>query len=245
MNPTTGYNLSDRLKELSSYSGIAVVLLGTVLPQLVTPVTMIAVLTPAAAIIGSLLFFLPENRAVITAEQVMGAVMQMLPAGYRVPVPPLPAQAEAQPQGAPGGGVKAAVVVMMALGLTLGLAACGAQTTAGTQSPATGWSDVVKYAKSADAALDTVAIALKADPAINPVQLAQIQMAVSGLDSLVAMLDGTGAPLNAKQLAMSVLNGIDDVVQVIPVVPPEIQLAVGIGTPMLTAFISGLPAPAN
>lgn len=83
----TGYKLRDRFQELSSLCGILVILLGTVLPQLVSPHQLIVLLTPFAAIIGALMFFLPENRGVITADHVFLALLKMLPANYRVPVP--------------------------------------------------------------------------------------------------------------------------------------------------------------
>jgi len=124
----TNYKLGDRLKELSSYSGILIVLLTTVLPQVVTPDQVIHVMMPVGAVLGALLFFLPENRTVITAEHVFAAIDKTMPAAYRVALPPDPATASpgitnSVSLAAVG---KAAMVLGMLAFLAPLLSACGA-----------------------------------------------------------------------------------------------------------------------
>lgn len=97
----TSYKLGDRFKELSSFGGILIIFLGTVLPQFVPPHVLIVVLTPVAAVIGAMLFFLPENRGVVTADHVFLALLKMLPANYRVPVPDFAPTPEAGLAGSP------------------------------------------------------------------------------------------------------------------------------------------------
>lgn len=79
------YDLKDRLKEISSYLGIAAAAVGTVLPQLgIDPATVKAIEVPIFAIIGAALFFLPENRYVKAVSAAADDVESNLPAQYKV-----------------------------------------------------------------------------------------------------------------------------------------------------------------
>ncbi len=181
------------------------------------------------------------------------AVVKSLAAGApSSDVKPEPQPALAPSPTAPGGGATAVSAVLLAcilgLGAALGLMACTTQNGAPPKSTVTvtmvSWPQLVSTAKAFDADLDVVAAGIEADPKINAVTRAQIQQGIKAIDGLVAKLDGTAQPANAKQVATDVLSAIDALLHVVPVVPPEIQIAADLATPLLTAFINDLPAPA-
>ena len=78
----TPYNITDRLKEPSSWIGVLVAIIGYAIPLLIPPSAWSHVAGCVQTLLGTALFFIPDNRAVVTGEAILQAVAGALPQAY-------------------------------------------------------------------------------------------------------------------------------------------------------------------
>ena len=203
--PPTPYNFADRFKEVESYAGIIVGVLGVVMPNVISPDQLVHVLTPVAAIIGCGLFFMPQNRIVLDAEQTLSGMVSFLPAEYQAAVKPVVTAAEAQP--ASTGGAIAAVLGMAAISSLLTLAACGGTTGVPSLTAA-------QQAAVVGAAVNGITCAAQV---ANPVTKDAQQTGVSDITKgEAAATDAAGVLTTSTACA----NAVADGVAALPTPPP-------------------------
>jgi len=78
----SSYNVTDRFKEPTSYIGLLLFIAAQIIPAFLPPETWSHIVGTLHSALGTALFFYPENRSLVSAEQVAQALAQMLPPGY-------------------------------------------------------------------------------------------------------------------------------------------------------------------
>jgi hypothetical protein len=91
-HPMTPYRIVDRLGEPTSWIGVLVAIIGYAIPLLIPPTAWTHIAGCVQTLLGTALFFIPDNRAVVTGEAILKAVADALPSAYAQPLG-LPASA--------------------------------------------------------------------------------------------------------------------------------------------------------
>lgn len=86
----TPYRIVDRLGEPTSWIGVLVALIGYAIPLLIPPTAWSHVAGCVQTLLGTALFFLPDNRMIASAEDIAKAIAGMLPPSYAAPAQPAP-----------------------------------------------------------------------------------------------------------------------------------------------------------
>ena len=82
----TPYRIVDRLSEPTSWIGVLIAIIGYAIPLLVPPTAWSHVAGCVQTLLGTALFFIPDNRAVVTGEAILKAVAAALPSAYAQPL---------------------------------------------------------------------------------------------------------------------------------------------------------------
>lgn len=103
----TPYRIVDRLGEPTSWIGVLIAIIGYAIPLLIPPTAWSHVTGCVQTLLGTALFFIPDNRAVVTGEAILKAVAAALPSAYAQPLQlPASTAGDATSQGsAPAGAV--------------------------------------------------------------------------------------------------------------------------------------------
>lgn len=139
----TPYRIADRLGEPTSWIGVLVAIIGYAIPLLIPPTAWSHVAGCVQTLLGTALFFLPDNRLIASAEDIAKAVAGILPASYAGPlvlqpsagqfgaatITPLPPKSDSQA----GFAVRPMLGLVCAVGmlglLVTFLTGCGSQPT--------------------------------------------------------------------------------------------------------------------
>jgi hypothetical protein len=105
----TPYRIVDRLGEPTSWIGVLIAIIGYAIPLLIPPTAWSHVAGCVQTLLGTALFFIPDNRAAVTGEAILKAVAAALPSAYAQPLEPAASAATGAPS--QGGGAAGAVAL--------------------------------------------------------------------------------------------------------------------------------------